>query len=489
MYITKTSNNARRIVKNASYLLIGQIFTGLSTLLLMVIVARKLGVDKFGIYTLALTIAGIFGVASDFGSSYLTIREVAKDKDKVGQYLVNGTIAKMALNIPFFLILFFFVRHFYNTELQLAIYLASFAIILKMFIQFYTSFFNAYEKMHLNTIVSSLQAALVFVVCLVILSVGFEKISYLFYGHIIVNSLVIAFSVVLLFVKISPKISRFDPTFSWTFFKKSIPFGFFFLGGVIYFQTDTVMLSVMKNETAVGYYQAVIRLVVTLEIIPGLLSAAMYPTFCRTYAHSKKESGNMMFNGLKYMLFLGLPMAVGLFFLSKEIILLFFGNKFMPSVLALQILAWIIPIRFCGHILGTILSASDNQTLRAMATGWSAFLNVGLNLLLIPRYGINGAAIASVVTSGFLVVYYYYSITKQICPVPLRKIIIPPLVPSIIMGFMVYIMRGLNVFVVVGLGMIVYIVSLVLMKGIDRDDYLMLKCIVLNRNNILTGTN
>lgn len=478
MDITKTDNKDHRIARNVIYLLIGQIVTGLSTLLLMAIVARKLGVDKFGIYTLALTIAGIFGVASDFGYSYLTIREVARDKGKVGEYLINGTIAKIALNIPFFLMLFFFVHYFYNIDLQLIIYLACFAISLKMFIQYYISFFNAYEKMYFDTIVSSLRAILVFGVCLVILSVGFNKITYLFYGHIIVNSIVIVFSVVLLFAKISPKISSFDSTFSWSFFKKSIPFGFFFLGGVIYFQTDTVMLSVMKDETAVGYYQAVMRLVIALEIIPGALSAAMYPTICRIYAHSKEEAGKIMVKGFNYMLFLGLPLAVGSFLLSKEIILLVFGNKFMPSVLLFQILVWIIPIRFCGHILGITLSASDNQTLRAIATGLAAFLNIGLNLFLIPRYGFNGAAIASVITSGFLVVYYY-SITKQVCSVPLRKTIIAPLVSIIIMVSMVYIMRGMNVFVVVGLSMIVYIVSLVLMKGIGMDDYQVLKSFVL----------
>jgi len=447
----------------------------------MAIIARKLGVDKFGIYALALTVAGIFGMASDFGSSYLTIREVARDKEKTGKYLVNGTIVKILLNIPIFFILFILVRHFYNINIQFTIYLACFAIILKMFIQFYVSFFNAYEKMYLNTIVSSLQAALVFTVCIGILLIGFDKVNYLFFGHIFVNILVVMFSAIILLKAISPEISGFDPTFSWLFLKRSIPFGLLFLGGVIYFHTDTVMLSVMKDETAVGFYQAAMRIAVTLEIIPGLLSSAMYPTISRTFIHSKKEAGYMTERALRYMLLIGLPMAVGITLLSKEIILLIFGDKFISSILLLQILAWTVPSRYCCYILGTALSASDKQNLRAVAVGLSACLNIGLNLILIPRYSYNGAAVASVITCGFLFVLYYYSTTKEFYHLPLKKIITSPLASSVIMGITIYLMKGINLFAVVGLGMIVYLTSLFLLKGINGDDYWMLKDIVLVR--------
>jgi len=468
-------NKAKLITKNAAYLLFGRIVTGLLSLVLMAVIARKLGVDKFGIYTLALTIAGIFGVASDFGSSYLTIREVARDKAKTGEYLLNGTIVKILLNILFFLIFFVFVHYFYNTNFRSAIYLACVASIFGMFAQFYISFFNAYEKMHFTAILSSLQSISISVVCLVMLLIGINRINYLFYGHIGVDFLLALFSIVLLFKIFSPQLSSFDSGFSWRFLKKSIPFGLFFMGGVIYFQTDTIMLSIMKNQTAVGLYQAPMRLVITFEIIPSLLSAAMYPTICRTYGHSKEEAGIMMMRALRYMLFLGLPIAMGMTLLSKEIIPLVFGDKFMPSVLLLQILSWIVPIRFCGHILGTALSASDNQSLRAWATGLSACLNIGLNLILIPRYSYNGAAFASVITSGFLVGFYYYSIKKEFYHVALERIAVSPVASCVIMGVVVYLLKDINVFGVIAVGAVVYLVCLILFKGINGDDCRILK--------------
>lgn len=473
--MSHTSNKAKLIGKNAIYLLFGRIATGLLSLVLMAVIARKLGVDKFGTYTLALTIAGIFGVASDFGSSYLTIREVARDKTKTGEYLLNGTIVKILLNVLFFFIFFVCVQYFYSINFRTAIYLACVASIFGMFAQFYISFFNAYEKMHFTAILSSLQSISISVVCLAILLMGLNRINYLFYGHIFINFLMALFSIVLLFKIISPQVPGFDPNFSWRFLKRSIPFGLFFMGGVIYFQTDTVMLSVMKDQTAVGLYQAPMRLVITFEIIPSLLSTAMYPTICRTYVHSREEAGIMMMRALRYMLFLGLPIAMGMTFLSKEIIPLVFGDKFMSSVLLLQILSWIIPIRFCGHILGTTLSASDNQNVRAWATGLSAFLNIGLNLILIPQYSYNGAAFASVITSGFLVIFYYYSIKKEFRHIALGKIIASPVASCVIMGAVVYLIRDVNVFGIITVGVVVYLVCLILFKGINGDDYRMLK--------------
>lgn len=479
------SNKAKLITKNATYLLFGRIATGLLSLLLMAFIARKLGVDKFGTYTLALTIAGIFGVASDFGSSYLTIREVARDKTKTGKYLLNGTIVKILLNVLFFLIFFVFVQYFYSITFRTAIYLACVASIFGMFAHFYISFFNAYEKMHFTAILSSLQSISISVVCLVILLIGINRINYLFYGHILVNFLMVLISIVLLFKIISPQLSNFDPGFSWRFLKRSIPFGLFFMGGVIYFQTDTVMLSIMKDQVAVGLYQAPMRLVTTLEIIPSLLSTAMYPAICRTYVHSREEAGIMMMKALKYMLFLGLPIAMGMTLLSKEIIFLVFGDKFMSSILLLQILSWIIPIRFCGHILGTALSASDNQKIRAWATGLSAFLNIGLNLILIPKYSYNGAAFASVITGGFLVIFYYYSIKKEFRHVALGKILFSPVASCVIMGAVVYLIRDLNVFGIITVGIVVYFVCLILFKGINGDDCRRLKSIFFHEKEPL----
>jgi O-antigen/teichoic acid export membrane protein len=475
-----THNKAKIIIKNATYLFFGRMATGLMSLLLMAVIARKLGVDKFGAYTLALTIAGFFGVASDFGSSYLTIREVARDKSKTGEYLLNGTIVKILLNVLFFFIFFVFVQYFYSSNFRIAIYLACIASIFGIFAQFYISFFNAYEKMHFTAILSSLQSISVSVVCLIILLMGVNRIDCLFYGHMVVNFFMVLFSIVLLLKIISPQISKFDPGFSWQFFKKSIPFGLFFMGGVIYFQTDTIMLSVMKDQTAVGLYQAAMQLVIAVEIIPSLLTTALYPTICRTYVHSREEAGRMMMMMLKYMLFLGLPIAIGVTLLSKEIILLVFDNQFMPAILLLQILSWIVPIRFCGHLLGTALSASDNQNVRAWATGLSAILNVGLNMILIPQYNYNGAAFASVITSGFLVIFYYYSIKKEFCHVALLKIVASPVASCITMGAVVYFMKGMNLFGVVALGAVSYLVCLILFKGINEYDYRILKGVFFN---------
>ena len=100
-------------------------------------------------------------------------------------------------------------------------------------------------------------------------------------------------SLVLIFKVISPpQVFSIDYKFAFKFVKDSIPFGIFILGGMLYFQADTIMLSIMKNQAAVGIYQAPMRLLLMLDIFPSLLSTAMYPTISRTFIRSKNEAIN-----------------------------------------------------------------------------------------------------------------------------------------------------------------------------------------------------
>ena len=470
-----TVNKTKLITQNAIYLLLGRIVSGLLQLVLLAAIARQLGVGKFGIYTLSLTIAGIFGLLSDFGSSHLMIREVAKDKTKAGKYFLNGTIVKILLHCLFFAIFFFFINHLSSANYKNTLFLACISAILAMFANFYISFFNAFEKMHFTAFLTSIQSILVSITCLSIIFIGSKNVSYIFCCHILVNILMVLVSLVLMFKIIPPQVSILDFKFAWQFLKDATPFGIFVLGGMLYFQTDTVMLSILKNQTAVGLYQAPMRLILALDIFPSLLSTAMYPTISRTFINSKDETIAFVARSVKYLLLIGLPIALGMCLFSKHIILLVFGDQFIPSILLLIILSWIFPIRIFCHILGTTLLATNRQNIRALATGLSACLNIVLNLMFIPRYSYNGAAFASVMTSGFLAFFYYFSIRNEFQNTQLKKALVLPIASVLIMGITVHLMKGMNTYTVVITAVVVYLGCLYLFKVIKKDNLLELK--------------
>jgi len=471
----KTLNNFKLITKNTISLLVGRTVSGLLQLLLFAVIARQLGVDKFGIFTLSITIAGIFGTVSDFGCSNLMIREVSKDKAKAGKYFINGTIVKAFFHFFLFSIFYLSIHYLSDANYNSTILLACVSSIFAKFANFYISFFNAAEKMHFTALLSSSQSILVSIVCLSIIFTGFIDVNYIFYGHISANFMMLIVSLVLIFKVISPRVFSIDLKFAFKFVKDSIPFGIFILGGMLYFQSDTIMLSIMKNQAAVGIYQAPMRLILMLDIFPLLLSTAMYPTISRTFTRSKNEAIKFAATSLKYFFLIGLPISFGICFFSDRIVSLIFGNSFILSTQVLRILSWIFPIRICCHILGTTLSAVNKQNKRALATGLSALLNILLNLIFIPLYNYNGAALASVITCGFLALNYYFSIRKEFQIIQLKRLLIWPIVSVLMMIMMVYLMKDMNSYTAFTAGIFVYVFCLIIFGIINKEYFLGLK--------------
>ena len=98
---------------------------------------------------------------------------------------------------------------------------------------------------------------------------------------------------------------------------------------------------------------------------------------------------------------------------SREIIHYLYGAEFSLSVSILAFLAWIVPIRFLNNVLAVSLTATDNQKRRSTAVVVISFVNLGVNFLLIPVYGIWGAAIATVITEIVYFILLYLWISKE----------------------------------------------------------------------------
>jgi O-antigen/teichoic acid export membrane protein len=435
---------------------------------IMILIARHLGVSYFGIYTFSITIAGILGIVSDFGICQLMIREVAKDKDKASVYFLNGSIIKFLLNFFVFLIFYFLITEFNFFDYKSTILLACVSSMLLVFTNFYISFFNAYEKMHITAALSALQSILASSACLLILLLGLKNVNYFFIAHIIINIFMMVFSLLLTIKKISLKNLRTDFKFSFYVIKDAIPFSIFILAGMLYFQIDTVMLSVMKDQNAVGIYQAPFRLIMTLDIIPLLLSTAIYPTISKAFIESKDQALTYITKLLIKSLYIGLPIALGMSLFSKQIIILGYGDQFSPSISTFTILAWIFPIRVCCHILGAVLLATNFQNIRALATVLAAFFNVVLNLFLIPYYSYNGAAFASVITSGFLAVFYFCSIQKEMKNTLITRALAFLFISVSLAGMTVYLTKDTNTYTSVISAAIVYCICILSFNAIER---------------------
>jgi O-antigen/teichoic acid export membrane protein len=192
------------------------------------------------------------------------------------------------------------------------------------------------------------------------------------------------------------------------------PFGLLFLGGS---SMDIFMLNILTNSTRVGEYAAAARLVTFFSFIVGSLNFIFGPLIAGKLGVDKIEDVRILNRAAtRWMLFITLPISIFLM-LAREPMMLIFGEQFLqhgpPVLLILGFGSFFIALSGTG---GLLFILSSHQYIELVMLSSFMLLTILLNLLLIPQYGIIGAALATVVSNmviiliRILVIYRYFKI-------------------------------------------------------------------------------
>ena len=146
----------------------------------------------------------------------------------------------------------------------------------------------------------------------------------------------------------------------------------------------------------------------------------------------------------------------------------------MSSIIALQIISWFLFIKFLNYLMAYALSSVDQQNSRMIGQGLTAVFNVALNLILIPKMGYVGAAVATFFTEIFLFILYYWYVSKSLHRFNFAPILIKPLIATAVMvTFVTYV--NLRLFLIIPLAGLIYFAILLLLKTFEKDDFDILK--------------
>jgi len=449
------------IAKNTTSLFVSRVMGSLTTVVLVAIIARTLGTEGFGRYTFALSVGAILAVTVDFGLSFLIPREVARRDSRFEEYIATGCVIKTVFSIVVFVLLIVFLRYFYPPAVRYAVYAAFAMAALRGMVEFCASFFNAYERMHYSALLFLICSFGAFGVGVAAILAGVRDAWGILLAQAAVMLLFVGVAFWLIFKVLRPKKLRVNRRLCMATLRRTAPFGLFAIGGVVYFQIDNVLLSIFRDVEEVGFYQGAIRLIIATEMLPLVLSNAIYPTISRVLKESEKDAVAIMQKMMYVVLIIGLPIGATIMMLAKPIVLLIFGSNYTAIVSALAIVAWLVPIRFCGHILGTALSASGNQKFRTWASWLAVGVNITMNLIMLPRYGYIGAAITSVFTSFFLVSFYYVALHLRFYRFEVFRVIVRLALPMAALLIFLRLAGQLNVFLAAGAGLVVYCVMLI----------------------------
>lgn len=401
-------STVQRIAKNTSVLLVAQAASYLLAFFYMMYTARYLGAAGFGILSFALAFTGIFAVFGDLGLNTLTVREVAQNKSLTSKYLANVSLMKIILvAITFGLIALIINLMGYPEKTIKVVYLVALSVIFNAFAGMFYSIFQAHKRMEYQAIGQILSAASMLAGVILAIKFGFSIVGFASL-YVIASIIVLGYSFAVMKLKFSnpasASVTRVIES-DWSFWKQSIkeawPMGVMAVCTIIRFRIDTVMLSLMKGDVAVGLYNAAYRLLGVSMVVSATFMASMFPVMSQYYKTSMNSFNIAYEKSFKYLLALVLPIALVVTLLARPIINLVFGSEFTGSVQALQILIWAATAMYIGTVTGTAFVAANKQMLAMKLTIVSVALNIILNLIVIPKYSYIGASATTVATEVF----------------------------------------------------------------------------------------
>ena len=181
----------------------------------------------------------------------------------------------------------------------------------------------------------------------------------------------------------------------------SWPLGALLLLSAIYFRVDTVILSLYRDASEVGYYGLAYRIIESALFFPAMLGGLLLPRLSEHLsAGAKQRAAQVLGEGVTLALMVaGVGAAiVGIF--PAQIIALLSGTDFAPAAPLLQLLAPALIILFAGNIFGFALVALKRQLALLKLYAALVLVNIALNLWLIPQYGAVAAAMTTLITEG-----------------------------------------------------------------------------------------
>jgi O-antigen/teichoic acid export membrane protein len=444
-------------------------------------VARHLGADGFGVLSFGLAFTAIFSMFTDIGLQSLMIRDIARDKALAAKYLGNVAVVKVLLGVLTFGVMALVINLLdYPQQTVNVVYLLGLAVVLNAFSLMFYAVFLAYERMEFQALGQVLGGAIMLAGAFWAISHDYSIAGFaLFYA--IASVVTLGYSFVISAWKFTLPRIEVDLGFWKRTFKEAWPFGLAAMFAAFFYSIDSVMLSVIKGDEAVGWYSAAYRLILVLMFIPVAYFSSIFPIMSRLHITSKELQRFAYERSFKYMLILGVPIGAGTTILANKIIVLIFGLGYVNSITALQILVWSMVFLFVSSVFVQLFGSANKQIVVTIVVTICAVANIVLNIILIPRYGVTGASISALATQFLLFLISYIWSSRIGYGIPVKNVIeiaARVFIASAIMCILVLYLKNFYILAVITLSALLYFIVLYIIGGIDKEDRLMLKQIM-----------
>lgn len=388
----------KRYFANTGWMFGGQMFSLLISFFIGTWLARYLGPENYGILNYSIAFVGLFSFISSLGIDGILNRELVKFPKKRDELLGTTFHLKLIGGIlALLLTILSAILFLTNPLIKLLIILFSFSFILQT-INVISIYFQAEVKSKNNvktlffaTIISSILKVII-----ILLDKGIIWIIIVF----TLDALWQWIGFVAAYNKYGLKIKtwRFNKNLAQEILKNSWQLMLASAAGFIYLKIDQIMIGSILGNREVGLYAAAVKLTEIWYFIPGVICASLFPAII----NAKKTSPEIYKHRLKnfYILMTIIPIiiAIPVTLFANPIISVLFGNNYLESINILRIYIWSNVGLFLGMAMYQFLITENKVNIIFTITVLTMIINIGLNSIFIPTFGLTGAAYTTLIS-------------------------------------------------------------------------------------------
>jgi O-antigen/teichoic acid export membrane protein len=430
----RAGERSSRILRNASFRATADIGSKIATAILYLYIARKAGASQFGIFVFALSFAGIAVTLGQFGQELVLTREVARDHRRLDEYYSVVMLSRVLFSLPpLLVVLALAALAGMSGYTALVTLLMGLGFVGDFMLQVSFAVFQAYERVGLMPVVLIAQRWVTTAAAATVLYLGGDIVGV---AAIYCTGAMAAAALAawLMYRRVARPRLRFDIGGALRVTREAVPVGLGTIAFLLLARIDTTMLAIFKSSAIVGQYGAAYRLLETTAFVTWSVNTAVLPTLARLSPTSIPPVGAVYQRALKLVLAITVPMAVGIAILAGPIIALLYGSQYLRAAPALVLLAPTIMLFPVSSLSSQLLYAQNVRRVVALTYGVVFLENVVSNLILIPVFSLDGAAVGTSISELLVAGTLLYMSRTLHGRLQIRRILAGVLLGTLVVG-------------------------------------------------------
>jgi O-antigen/teichoic acid export membrane protein len=460
------------LVSNSTWMLLARVFGLVVGGLLSIAAARTFSLQSFGYYSIALSLVGIFGILSEAGLGFMAMRRFIEEPRQQSAVLALALTAELltgllavAAMVPLALLLG------YPSAVIVPVAVGGLIVLAQGFLSPIDALFHARR-------IVAYAAIAVAVGWVVTAGVGFLALVLGGGPAWLVAAMAAGYAVAagvggsLVPAKIGARVGlSLDLSAALRFVRASLPIAAAGGVAVIYQRVDTLIVSKLESASAAALYSVPFTLVQFFLVIPSIIGGAYFPVLSAELESNRERAQESLVLLNRIFMLTSATVAIGLTFAAADVLSLLFGHRYDDSATTLSILAWTIPCLFLQQLYWYALLARYRERVALLIGLVFLAVNVALNFVLVSAHGIEGAAVALLITDVGITAVQGLVLHRSGLQLPAARLLAKPLlaaVPAIAAGLLLHPVSG----IVAGVSAAaIFALVLLVLAYVGRDEW------------------